>query len=270
MDKPQPKRVCGRGTAFTLIELLVVIAIIAILAAILFPVFARARERARTTTCISNLKQLAVAFRNYSEDFDDKFPMSVYPMDWTQPDSSKRVSNHDWGGRGGATGSLKKPIDPYVANAKQVMRCPSDTGIKSRKSDPPVKPSWETWDNSYVMNAFTASFDPKDSKSRDMVGLMVRNSGMAAAYPTISVRSFAEVREPARTVMIGDQTMHQYWENFQYWSKWHYEPNEANTAVRVPVAFVDGHVDVITKTQGIDDPYGKWTFRVRGWRQYNP
>jgi prepilin-type N-terminal cleavage/methylation domain-containing protein/prepilin-type processing-associated H-X9-DG protein len=60
------------GGGFTLIELLVVIAIIAILAAILFPVFAQAREKARTATCISNVKQIALALLAYSQDYDDK------------------------------------------------------------------------------------------------------------------------------------------------------------------------------------------------------
>jgi len=59
---------------FTLIELLVVIAIIAILAAILFPVFARARENARKTNCQSNLKQLGVACLAYAQDYDECFP----------------------------------------------------------------------------------------------------------------------------------------------------------------------------------------------------
>src|SRR2546421_9538539 len=59
---------------FTLIELLVVIAIIAILAAILFPVFAKAREAARKTSCTSNLKQISTAFLMYSQDYDETMP----------------------------------------------------------------------------------------------------------------------------------------------------------------------------------------------------
>src|SRR5476649_2607264 len=63
-----------KGGGFTLIELLVVIAIIAILAAILFPVFARAREKARQITCVSNEKQIGLAFLQYFQDYDDHAP----------------------------------------------------------------------------------------------------------------------------------------------------------------------------------------------------
>ena len=71
------KKAARRG--FTLIELLVVIAIIAILAAILFPVFARARENARRTSCSSNLKQLALGVMQYTQDYDEKLPLQQIP-----------------------------------------------------------------------------------------------------------------------------------------------------------------------------------------------
>src|SRR5204862_6955954 len=67
-------------SAFTLIELLVVIAIIAILAAILFPVFAQAREKARSITCTSNLKQLSFAWLMYAQDYDETLPMTAQKL----------------------------------------------------------------------------------------------------------------------------------------------------------------------------------------------
>lgn len=63
--------------AFTLIELLVVVAIVAILAAILFPVFARARENARRTSCLSNMKQIGLGIMLYTQDYDERLPMSA-------------------------------------------------------------------------------------------------------------------------------------------------------------------------------------------------
>ncbi|MGQ9733315.1 MAG: prepilin-type N-terminal cleavage/methylation domain-containing protein [Candidatus Zipacnadales bacterium] len=64
---------------FTLIELLVVIAIIAILAAILFPVFAKAREKARQTSCLSNIKQISLAMLAYAQDYDERFSWCCVP-----------------------------------------------------------------------------------------------------------------------------------------------------------------------------------------------
>jgi prepilin-type N-terminal cleavage/methylation domain-containing protein/prepilin-type processing-associated H-X9-DG protein len=76
MTEHRTATLCRRRTqrAFTLIELLVVIAIIAILAAILFPVFARARENARRTSCLSNIKNLGLAVMQYTQDYDERMP----------------------------------------------------------------------------------------------------------------------------------------------------------------------------------------------------
>ncbi len=96
-----------RARGFTLIELLVVIAIIAILAAILFPVFARAREKARQSSCLSNVKQINTAILMYIQDYDERMPRSHI-------------------GGGGSGWGYMYMILPYVKNA-QVFDCPSQS-----------------------------------------------------------------------------------------------------------------------------------------------
>ena len=103
-DKSKKTTTAGARTGFTLIELLVVIAIIALLAAILFPVFARARENARRASCQSNEKQLGLAFLQYVQDFDDSYP-----------EGSADTNGCGWGGQ----------IYSYVKNT-QVYKCPDD------------------------------------------------------------------------------------------------------------------------------------------------
>ena len=96
-----------RSDAFTLIELLVVIAIIAILAAILFPVFARARENARKANCMSNLKQLGLGVAQYTQDYDDTLPLLA---SYNTPPIY-----------------IQTTVDPYLKNT-EIWTCPSARG----------------------------------------------------------------------------------------------------------------------------------------------
>ena len=111
---------------FTLIELLVVIAIIAILAAILFPVFARAREKARSATCMSNLKQLGLALEMYSSDYDDLYPWAVDPADQFLPQIW--ASYPAWQAIIPTMPRLKDALLPYTKN-REIWHCRSDKGF---------------------------------------------------------------------------------------------------------------------------------------------
>jgi len=152
-------------SGFTLIELLVVIAIIAILAAILFPVFAQAREKARQTSCLSNNKQYATAILMYTQDYDETIPMSVYPT---------------------ATGvvTFYLAIDPYVKN-KQVATCPSDT--KAMKL--------------VDFFGFVAPNTPEYTAYGANLDLFITN-GFGA--PIVSPPTLASTPRPAETVMTYD------------------------------------------------------------------
>jgi prepilin-type N-terminal cleavage/methylation domain-containing protein/prepilin-type processing-associated H-X9-DG protein len=103
---------------FTLIELLVVIAIIAILAAILFPVFAQARAKARQASCLSNVKQLTLGMMQYVQDYDETYPIRWYTG--AQPNPPAPFGWYNW----------DYLIFPYVRNG-DVYRCPSHTSDPS-------------------------------------------------------------------------------------------------------------------------------------------
>ena len=113
--------------AFTLIELLVVIAIIAILAAILFPAFARARENARRASCQSNLKQISLGIMQYTQDYDEKLPRSSACGSITLETGVASTYTV------GCTGSdylhlWQHMVHPYIKST-QVFNCPSKTGL---------------------------------------------------------------------------------------------------------------------------------------------
>lgn len=112
--KSSQSRMAAR--AFTLIELLVVIAIIAILAAILFPVFAQAREKARQTTCSSNERQLGLSILQYTQDFDENFPCGS--------NDGQGNDGRGWAGQ----------VYAYVKNA-QMYKCPDDPTVDTSAAE---------------------------------------------------------------------------------------------------------------------------------------
>lgn len=142
-----------RRTGFTLIELLVVIAIIAILAAILFPVFARAREKARQTSCLSNTRQIATALMMYAQDYDET--MVPYRVRTPNPNAlDARV-----GPNTRPVAFFNQLLNPYVKN-DQLWACPSKTPkgwVNIDVDNPDTEPAFRSYggQNSYGASNYT-------------------------------------------------------------------------------------------------------------------
>lgn len=190
------KRPATQRHAFTLIELLVVIAIIAILAAILFPVFARARENARRTSCASNLKQIGLGIMQYTQDYDERYPL------WTEMGNS--CSATDDAGKP----CRKFSIDPGNATAPGA---PNDSATVSWGRG--FKKSW--MDFAYPYTKSTQVFVCPSTVARDQDPSYGYNIGISGGkfgnYFHDGVRqvnipvSMAQVVRPAEIVMVLDQ-----------------------------------------------------------------
>ena len=179
LRRTDPRRGFTSRTGFTLIELLVVIAIIAILAAILFPVFAQAREKARQTSCLSNLKQLGTAFMMYVQDSDETYPLQsndaygVYPYN----DDARKAMNlalvPSWYGG----------VQPYVKNYG-ILICPS------AEDHPSLYVKNPTYANtSYTYNGLLGNLLPNQTTS------------------PMPVAAMAGVQRPAEVILAQDQAL---------------------------------------------------------------
>ena len=160
----------SRFNGFTLIELLVVIAIIAILAAILFPVFAKARDKARQTTCLSNIKQLSLAILMYSDDWDGYFVPAMSQDNLTR-----------WHGRRTNLSEMfdpaKGPIFPYLQE-KRIKECPGFSASKS---------GFEQGTGGYGYNEQYVGGSP------------------AGSWPAmLEPANQSQLRDPSQTIMLAD------------------------------------------------------------------
>ncbi len=148
-------RSCGLRLGFTLIELLVVVSIIAILAAILFPVLARARENARRASCSSNLKQIGLGILQYAQDFDDKLPLQgLAQVNCYALGPGAACGN---GITGGSNFSWIWGIQPYV-KSWGLFRCPSSTDSTINQLGYGPRAPFGNSNNSYLANGVALSF----------------------------------------------------------------------------------------------------------------
>lgn len=163
---------------FTLIELLVVIAIISILAAILFPVFARARENARRSSCLSNVKQLGLAMMQYTQDHDEKLaPLMIdlgAPGGYTLPNGT--ASNSRWM-------QWYHMLYPYMKNI-QIMNCPSESRV--------------VWTEGTYTGAVPYGYN------RGAGSYCTSNCGVQLAVSVNSGPSLSAIEDASGTIMITD------------------------------------------------------------------
>jgi len=170
--------------AFTLIELLVVIAIISIIAAILFPVFARVREKARQTSCASNIRQVSLGIIQYIQDNDEVVP----PVEYTLDDANYPDDAFTW----------VRLVQPYV-KTYSVFRCP-DAEVDNANAWKNGRPYSQQYSPSYGYNySYLNPLDPCSSLLNDGNGFGI------LAGPPINI---ARIQEPSNTVLITDTKLY--------------------------------------------------------------
>ena len=217
-------------SGFTLIELLVVIAIIAILAAILFPVFARARENARRASCQSNLKQIGLGFTQYSQDYDERMPYVLGNGTLANPQFTGTDND-------GFNGIWADVLQPYMKST-QVFRCPSSTFTTTPPINGGVVPTYD----GTLANRAQMSYGAAMGGSGTPVLL---NDGPLCYNATACTgRSVAEYSNTAETILVGEYANMQL-ENAVYIWLHPSEPNHRPGAIHFDGSnnlFVDGHV----------------------------
>lgn len=218
-------RSTSRG--FTLIELLVVIAIIAILSAILFPVFARARDNARRVSCQSNMKQIALGIMQYTQDNDERYPTAANNSGIGNYSLSTIAPGRSW----------IKDVQPYL-KSWQIFRCPSAVNYVGSGA-----PSGNS-DSNYAAN-----------------GMVIRETGLSMA----AIPNSAEIillQEPPLAYWYA--SMRPYYNNATTYMGWNYANfNDVHFDGGNQI-FADGHVKWRKQTAVCSADYGLKTGSVNG------
>jgi len=241
-------------SGFTLIELLVVIAIIAILAAILFPVFARARENAKRTACLSNLKQIGVGLHQYTQDYDERLPIySPSPAVFVaaNPQSPAIPAERFWVGNISTEGHILTWMDavyPYVKSI-QLFTCPSHTR--------PIKQPDPTCDQEAANPGwFSAMQSPPDNGNMWYASLAYNAllGGFYGGQNGASLGSFTSVSDKVLAVHNAGAYAYANPGDYYNWSTKGYEAGGCSNAriskemwphmETAPVLYVDGHAKV--------------------------
>ena len=230
-----------KRTAFTLIELLVVIAIIAILAAILFPVFARAKEAAKQTACVSNGRQIGIANSMYLQDSD-----GVYPIHYA-------YNSQPPAGQAGHKG-IELELAPYIeknsSGLMQIFRCPMDAGGPYTSQDVPGSNSyWNAYGSSYRFTKCMFSVVAGESSSNNTL----RDYSAVVSESTVSLPAESRIMRDEMMAVFDTKLVPNACEKYgydcpapwNYFTKWH---SNGGTLI-----FADGHAKFVVGEGGFDN-----------------
>ena len=227
-----------RRQAFTLIELLVVIAIIAILAAILFPVFAQARAKARQTSCLSNTKQLGTGILMYSQDYDEAFPYWNWALSADGGNCGAALTGGTYPLRPGACGHFESfwvnAIYPYTKNMG-IFACPSDLTtfpLRDLGTNGGQGIGWTNLNPPFGIDASLLDYKISIGMNEPLLfgelfglGPWSNPSSRTAGYD--STRQ-ADLEKPAQTMLIADAIPFTTGSPYDGNGNWNQEPDASN------------------------------------------